>query len=256
MKMNKDFENVSRILRDHLHLTAEEVEGFLAGSLDSESTRAIEEHLQRCPLCAREVDIIREIDSEPEPGSGGLLRMLDFDEVLPLEKGARKQYTQFWVGDTDYPLTTMKEYPDLLEVEGLYLPTLLELRRKERIDPGRVPVAVEAYGKKPIVASLSSFEVAGDFQEPSEDEQSRAAKDADDGFRFFAPVLGAAYASPSPDVLRMAKRLKVLSGKGKSKKRPKPKLILRCLAKDHDLELFHDELSDEIFLKVGRRKEA
>lgn len=254
--MNKDLQNISKILRDHLHLTAEEVEGFLAGPLDSESTRVIEEHLHRCHLCAKEVDIIREIDSEPVPGSGGLLRMLDFRKVLPLEKGARKQYTQFWVGDTDYPLTTMKEYPDLLEVEGLYLPTLLELRREDRIDPGSVPVAVEAYGKKPIVASLSSFEAAGDFQEPSEDEQSRAAKDADDGFRFFAPVLGAGYASPSSDVLRMAKRLKVLSGRGKRKKRPKPKLILRCRAKDHDIELFHDGESDQVFLNVQAREDG
>lgn len=256
MKMNKDLENIAKILRDHLHLTAQEVEGFLAGSLDSESTRVIEEHLQRCHLCAKEVDIIREIDSEPVPGSGGLLRMLDFRKVLPLEKGARKQYTRFWLGDADYPLTMMKEYPDLLEVEGLYLSKLLELRREDREDPGSVPVAVEAHGRQPIVASLSSFEAAGDFQEPSEDEQWRGAKVADERFRFVPPVLGVGYFSPSSDVLRMAERLKVLSGKGKRKKRPKPKLILRCRAKDHDVELFHDELSHEIFLKVGRRKEA
>lgn len=254
--MNKDLENIAKILRDHLHLTAQEVEGFLAGSLDSESTRVIEEHLHRCHLCAKEVEIIREMDSEPEPGSGGLLRMLDFRKVLPLEKGARKQYTRFWLGDADYPLTMMKEYPDLLEVEGLYLPKLLELRREERNDPGSVPIAVEAYGRQPILAALSSFEATGDFQEPPEDKQSTAAKVAEGGFRFFAPVLGAVYFSTAPDVLRMDKRLKVLSGKGKIKKRPKPKLILRCRAKDHDVELFHDELSDEIFLKVGRRKEA
>lgn len=256
MTMNKDLENISKILRDHLHLTAEEVEGFLAGSLDSESTRVIEEHLHRCHLCAKEVDIIREIDSEPEPGSGGLLSRLDLRKVLPLTQGARKQYDRFWLADEDYPLTTMKEYPDLLEVEGLYLPELLGLRREDRNDPGSVPIAVEAHGRQPIVAALSSFEAAGDFYEPSEDNGSTAADVAEDGMRFFAPVLEAGAISPPSDVLRMAKHLRVLSGRGKRKKRPKPNPILRCRAKDHDIELFHDGESDRIFLNIQARKDG
>lgn len=256
MTTNKDLENISKILRDHLHLTAQEVEGFLAGALGSESTRVIEEHLHRCHLCAKEVDIIREIDSEPEPGARGLLSRLDLPKGLPLVQGARKQYDRFWLADEDYPLTTTKEYPDLSEVEGLYLPKLLELRREERNDPGSVPVAVEAHGSQPIVAALSSFEAAGDFHEPSADNGSTAADVADDGIRFFAPILGAGAISPPSDVLRMAKHLRVLSGKGKKKKRPKPKLILRCRAKHHDLELFHDGESDRIFLNVQARKDG
>lgn len=256
MNTNKELENISKILRDHLHLSPEEVEGFLAGSLDPESTRVIEDHLRSCHHCAREVDLIREVVSEQEPGAAGLLDKLGIRKVLPLKQGRKKKYDRFWLGDHDYPLTTMKEYRDLLEVGGLYLPKLLELRRVDRNHQGSVPVAVEAHGREPIVASLSSFEAAADFQEPSEDKQSRAARVAEESFRFLAPVLGAGAVCPPPDVLRLSKRLRVLSGKGKTKKRPKPKLILSYRATSHDLELYHDAESDEIFLNVQARKDG
>lgn len=141
-------------------------------------------------------------------------------------------------------------YRDLLEVEGLYLSDLLILRLEDRNDPGSVPVAVEAQGEEPILASLYSFEAAGDFQEPADDEDTTSAKVAVGEFRFFAPIL--ADVEPDPTI----KRLRVLPGKGKGKKkRPKPNLIMKCRAKSHDLELFHDPESDEVFLYVAVRQD-
>jgi len=213
----------------------------------------IEEHLRSCHHCAREVDLIREIVSEPEPEDKGLIDRLGIRKIVPL-RPRRAPYNRFWLGDKGYSLAPMNEYRDLMEVEGLYLPELLELRREDRNDPGSVPVALEAQGRQPIVASLSSFEAAGDFREPSEDMESTGAKVADEELRFFAPVLGTV--CPSSGLLGMARNLRVLSGKGRRKKRPKPKLVLKCRAKDNDLELYHNEESDEIFLNIQARKDG
>jgi hypothetical protein len=250
MTTNKDFENIVTVLRDHLHLSKEEVEGYLEGSVDSETARLIEEHLQRCHHCAREVDLIREIVSEPEPEAEGLFDRLGIRKVVSLKHGRKKQYDRFWVGDGDYPLTPMKEYPDLLEVEGLYLPELLKLRRGDRNDPGSVPVAVEAEERQPILGSLSDFEAAGDFTDPVEDKQEKVAKVAEMGLRFFAPILH----DVSPAAAR--RQLKALPGKWKRRMRPKPRLILKYNCKLNGLEIFYDEESGEVFLKVQARKDG
>jgi hypothetical protein len=244
MKMNKELENISKILRDHLHLTAAEVEGYLEGSFDSESARVIKEHLNRCHYCAREVDVIRDIVEEPEPGGGGLLHWLGIDKVVPILKGRKKHYDRFWLGDKTYSISTMKEYPDLSEVEELYLPELLELRRTDRNDPGSVPLAVEGQESPPVIALLSSFVAADGFIDPLEEEPPESDKTDVADFRFFAPILS----EEKPD-LRM-RQLRALPGKKKKEKKPRPRLILTCRTKGHLLELFHEPMSDGIFFKI------
>jgi hypothetical protein len=244
MKTNKDLENISKILRDHLHLSAEEVEGFLAGSLDPESTSGIENHLRSCHHCAREMDLIREIVSEQEPGAEGLFDRLGIGKILPLRPKGKTSYDRFWIGDENYLLSQTKEHRDLQEVKGLYLRELLKRRREDRNDPGSVPVAVEGPGRPPVIALLSSFETAGDFKDPFEDEPPESGRIQFAALSSFAPIL----ADVSP--LAMGRRLKALPGKGRKEKKPRPKLILTCRAKSHSLELFHDPESDSIFLKI------
>jgi hypothetical protein len=250
MTTNKEFENIVAVLRDHLHLTQKEVEGYLNGSLDRDRVRLIEEHIRNCHHCSREVDLIREILSDPEPGPTGLIDRLGVRKVLPLKRSRKTQFDRFWLGDSEYLLSPMVDHPEFLEVEGLYIDGLLDLRREDRNDPGSVPVALEAQGKSPVVASLSAFEAAGDFKDDDEDASGTSLGVVGAALSFFAPILPQA----KPD-LGMNK-LRGLPGKVRRKKRPKPKLTLQCRAKRHEVELYHDPQSDEIFLKVRERKDA
>lgn len=253
MKKNKELENISKILRDHLHLTAAEVEGFLESSLDSPSTQMVEDHLRSCHHCAREVELIREIVSEQEPSSNWLFGLLGIGKILPLRPREEATYDRLWIGDENYSLSHTKEHGELLDVEGLYLSGLLKFRRQDRNDPGSLPVAVEGPGLPPVIASLSSLEAAEGFTDPLEDEPRSSDKAAAADFRLFVPIM----ADAGPQIAG-GRRFKSLPGKGKKTKKSRPILILSCHIKSHSLELFHEPISDKIFLKIesgemGRR---
>lgn len=251
MRKNNELENISKILRDHLHLTAAEVEGFLEGTLDSESTRMVEDHLRSCHHCTREVELIREIVSEQEPDSNWLSSLLDIGKILPLRPREEATYDRLWIGDENYSLSHTKEHGELLQVDGLRLSELLRLRRQDRNDPGSVPVAVEGPGRPPVIALLSSLEAAEGFTDPLEDEPRGLDKAAAADFRLFVPIM----ADAGPEIAAR-KPFKALPGKGKKTKQPRPRLILSCHTKSHSLELFHEPISDSIFLKIDSREKG
>jgi hypothetical protein len=246
MTIYSELENVASILREHLHLTQDELEGYAEGTLGRDEVRVVEDHLRDCRHCSEDVELISEIVSEPEPGTMRLIERFGATKVLPFLRPPRVVFDQFWLGDDKYALNPDPDQAGLLLVVGLYLYKLSRMRRRDRDDPGSVPVAVEAYGKEPIVACLSSFEAAGDFKDPIDDEPSMPLMAAAMGLRLMAPIL------PAERQLERQKRFLVFDGKAKreEKKQPKPKLILKCRAKSHDLGLYYDEESDEIFLSV------
>ncbi|MBM3301076.1 MAG: zf-HC2 domain-containing protein, partial [Deltaproteobacteria bacterium] len=65
--MDKDLAQIVGLIRHHLHLTGEEIEGYLEGKLDRDQREMVDEHLRRCPYCASELAFVREALADQSP---------------------------------------------------------------------------------------------------------------------------------------------------------------------------------------------
>lgn len=258
MAKKNNLEQFMPLLREYLHLSPEEVESYLTGALDGDSLHMVEEHIRRCPQCAREVAVMRECVAESRGLFMGALDLcVDFiGNVLQFPRSLDADFDRFWLGDVDFPLTPVSDHPGLMEAKELSLLALRRLRREDLMDPGRVPVAVEGSGRPPVVTSLSSFETVGDFRDFEGDEPHAFPLNALGICPFHLMAPSSKRERDSDGTL--GKFLEVLPGKGKEedKEIPKPTLILKCRAKDHNLELFHDAASDKVLLRVNERKDG
>ncbi len=249
--MDEDIKHIGMVLRESVHLSNEQIERYLEGSLDLESRKPIEDHLRDCCYCSAEFELMRETFQEGE--KQGILE--DFQsvakKVLRLLPTKRLAYTTFWLGYDSFSLVPAKDHAGLLEVQGLSTSDILMARREDREDPGSKPVAIEADKMPPVVASLSDFEPVGDFGDLERVGLPKPDEGASLGSRAFAPVLagglfaGAGIALPGK-VLPLPRNLK-------KKRKPKVEPILTYSAPNCFLEILRDKDSDSIFLGIPEK---
>lgn len=180
--MKRKPDQITNLLSAFVHLTPEEIEGYLTKSLDQNVKSMVEEHLESCPDCFREVRLIWENiteeahDSGPShPASkGSVLRRIwvkaigaktqDSQVVLPLPLHISR-YAKLWIGQRYFKLEPVVGQHELLEAKGLSVSRLLSARTQERKDPGTYPMAIEGPKKSHVLTSLTRFRPAGNFTE-------------------------------------------------------------------------------------------
>jgi hypothetical protein len=242
--MDEDLKQIGKVLRDSVHLTNEQMERYLEGSLDLESRKPIEDHLRDCCYCSAELELIREAFQEGE--SQGVIEDLRSvaKKILRLLPTKRFDYTTFWLGYDRYSLVPAKDHAGFIEVQGLSTSDILRARREDREDPGSKPVAIVSQELPPVVASLSDFQPLGDFQDLEKDDFPESDEDDSAALRAFAPIglFGAGLALPGS----------VISFPRKGKKKPKTKLepILTYDAPSWRVEILREKDSGSIFLRI------
>jgi hypothetical protein len=177
---------IEDLIRQYAHLTDEEIEGYVVGSLDAHSSGMVEKHLRSCIHCRREVEILKEslqdTDVFDDPNmSEDLVRQ----EVIRILDRIRPSYKQMWIADRSFPLEPSKEHPGLLRINGqLVLAGFEDAIDKDREAPGNCTLRIEGIGLNPIVVPMRDFKDVSDtdFEElklaaKTEQAESQATSD-------------------------------------------------------------------------------
>lgn len=242
--MDEDFKQIGKILRDSVHLSNEQMEHYLEGSLDLESNKPVEDHLRGCCYCSAEIELLREAFQEKD--KHGVIEELHSlaKKMLRILPTKHLRYTTFWLGYDRYSLIQSRDHTGCIEVQGLSVSDILLARREDREDPGSKPVAIEAHEAAPIVASLSDFRPVGDFQEWEKEILRKSAEYGSGVLRAFAPIgLGAGIALPE--------KILPLPRKGKRERKSKLESILTHTAPHCFVEVLKDNESGSIFLRIS-----
>jgi len=244
--MDKDVKQIGIVLRESVHLDNEQIEHYLDGSLDLESRKTVDDHLRACCYCAAELELIREALQESE--SRSLLKGLQFaaKRMVRALPSRELNYTRLWLGEEIYPLQRMKSPADVLEIQGLWETNLLRARRDDREDPGCRPVAIEADGIPPIVASLSDFEPLGSFQELENSYSPGPTQEELGEIRAFAPIT-----LPGSEVPGLPEKILQLHRKHKKERKLKLEPILLYKSKSLRLEILQGSELGRLFLRIS-----
>lgn len=163
--MDEELHNLSTLLKNHLHLTNDEIEAYIEGRLDRADHELVAEHLCYCPSCAKELDIVRESFTEYD-----VFPMRHRDRATPrkvvhIRQSREKGRQWFWLGDHRYPLERSSSNPNVMLVAGLSCNEFLEAQRTEVSDPDGRPVAIEGLDPSPLLISLAGSEFVDTFAE-------------------------------------------------------------------------------------------
>ena len=253
----KQLRQLKVLLSDHVHLTNEEIECYIVGNLDTESRVLVASHLEACPYCSKEVELIREACAEPDPGFSA-----DSDTrkpgISPVPRpDSAAAYDRFWLGHRSYPLAPYAEFPEIAEIVGLSRADLLIAYQEDLREPGSVPIGVESLEQPPIVGSLSDFR-----------RESKPYRRGEDAFSSqFADVLKAMKSRARVIELRRPIRRTVgtelrKTGTAASARPPSansddeqatlhwPDVVLAGYARGRGLEIIGRSPTERIFLKI------
>jgi len=244
--MDKEIKQIGIVLRDSVHLNNEQIERYLEDRLDLESRKSVDDHLRACCYCSAELELMREALQQSE--SRSVLKDLQFTagRIVRVLTAREPNYTKFWLGEDIYPLQRMKSPADVLEILGLWETNLLRARRDDREDPGCRPVAIEADGMPPIVASLSDFEPVGSFQELENRYSPGPTKEELSEIRAFAPIT-----LPGNGVSGLPEKTLQFHRKHKRGRKLKPEPILLYRSKSLRLEILKDSELGSLFLRIS-----
>jgi len=266
--MEKDLEQISQLISDYVHLSRDEIEGYLEGTLDTESLQTVEEHLSSCVYCSNEVELIAESQAEekaqeatastrPGPERKGLIgrifgRWLSSDarpsvseRPVPVRGERKGEYSRLWIGDKSFNLESM--YGGLFEVQGLSALELTTAWDEDSKEPGTRPIAIQGTAKRPAMALLSTLAPERDFRKPAPEEPRR---EVEPPARFYVPSL--------PDLKEREPRRKASRGLDflettqsfSSLKGPEREVMLRGETGHHKIELIREKESGRILVKI------
>lgn len=278
--MKKEPDQITSLLRAFVHLTPKEIEDYLTQSLDENSKSTVEEHLESCPRCAREVRIIWENIAEDMPGiqdekrhrKGWRFVAPLFDKIfaksttaktgdaqivgsLPPRKSA---YTKLWIGQRYFKLEPVIGQRELLEAKGLSISRLLSARDQERKDPGTNPVAIEGPGMGRILTLLTSFTPAGNFIEaepdfPEEFEADTPPLPKLEDLHIFSKKPSHEYESMSSVATERHYKSERFSSIETPASEPTPELILTWEDEAAAVEILKGIKKEKVFLRIREK---
>lgn len=279
--MTRDPDPITILVETFVHLTPEEIEGYLTQSLDERARGVVEEHLESCPRCAGELRLIwknlseetRDFNDHHEPshptGSGSLLRRLwikavgaksqDNRIVMPLP-AQRAAYTRLWIGQRYFKLWSVGGPYCLLAVAGLSISTLLIARAQERRNPGSNPLAIEGPGKTHILAFLNSFRPTKNFKaqemdlsEPFESEAPPLPKLKELHILSKKPSQQPVYESMSSVAPQRTLTPGRFASIEASEAEQKPELILLWRGENVTVEILKGPREEQFFLRIREK---
>ncbi|MBI5252234.1 MAG: hypothetical protein HY912_22295 [Desulfomonile tiedjei] len=156
--MDKDLRNICILLKNHLHLTNDEIEAYIEGSLDRVEQELAAEHLSHCSSCAKEVDIIREAFIEDDVFAMSQRDQAASRKVVHFGRPRKTGRLWFWLGDHRYPLEPTASQPGVMRILGLSCGEFLEAQRAALSDPDSSPVSIEDSDPSPLLIPLSGRE--------------------------------------------------------------------------------------------------
>lgn len=159
-----EFTNIEALIRQYAHLTDEEIEGYVEGSLNRDSLEEVEKHLRSCVHCRNEIEILREgleeaNRSSVQAMSDDLMRQ----DVIRILDRISPSYNQIWIGHRSFPLEPSEEHPGLLRIKGqLVLAGFEDAIDEDKEAPGNCTLRIEGGGLNPIIVPMKDFRDVND----------------------------------------------------------------------------------------------
>jgi hypothetical protein len=240
--MERENDETKIVLREAVHLSAEEISDYLDGWLSPDSAKSVEQHLEACNYCSEEVALVKwALEKEPAAGILGAIAAVR-ENVVDFFSKKKRQFKTLWLGQSQYDLRHMTEYPDFWEVTALTTKQLVLARCADVEQPGSFPLAVEASGGPPLMAGLAQFEPFGPynkierhFSEP--DDRNFAGEPDTFACGSLAPAAAFGYVAAVPG--------------HRDKSVPRSELILKCQAKRDTIEIFWAVDQDKLLLRIS-----
>lgn len=141
-------QNISDFFDNHLHLEADELEGYILGQLEEKSKEGVTLHLSVCSMCRREIETLR-------PYIDPNIKTTDI--VSRYEWGKE---SKIWINDDKYTLNTLPDNFAVALVEGITLHYLTDKLQEDEKEPGTFLVGIENDTMPlvfPLVFPLSLF---------------------------------------------------------------------------------------------------
>jgi hypothetical protein len=144
------------LLRHLPHLSGQEFEDYVNGSVNGLPLHLVENHLRVCHVCKQEVDIVRQAMGDAEPGAAA-----DGHAETAAQATQSFQWADdstLWIDDAVYALKPVDETRKRVRVEGLAFDDLERMADEDTRVPGTHLVSIEGKGIE-VIAPLSRLDI-------------------------------------------------------------------------------------------------
>jgi hypothetical protein len=157
--------DIGNLIRQHAHLTDDEIQGYVEKTLDLHVLEMVEKHLRLCAYCTKEVELLREaLDVRSPTDDLDMSEESVRSEAVRILGRIRLRLGKVHLGDRTFQIEPAPGYPELLGLgENLVLAEFEDAIDEDRKSPGAHTFRMEGEGFAPVVVPMRDFRDVNDI---------------------------------------------------------------------------------------------